>query len=164
MAFVNEYVSKEDIEKYGLDELYKKYSKIANNYNAVRNGLHNKSEWMVDRENDIWLMLMGVRMVPGEIPPIILGDNIYILQYKGKNIEVIMERNKEKGSMDTYENPFKMYWNILSLFPESIGEVSTEEIVDVIQKAMESYGYAGMRRKRPVTGADVIVKVKMGDK
>jgi len=53
MAFVNEYVSQEDIEKYGLDELHRRCSHKADNYNAAHDGLHDRSQWMIDRERDL---------------------------------------------------------------------------------------------------------------
>jgi hypothetical protein len=46
MAFVNEYISKEDIEKYHLDELKKKYN--------LR--IHS---WTIDRERNIYLICNG---------------------------------------------------------------------------------------------------------
>ena len=58
MAFINEYISKEDIEKYGLRDLihrYKKYSDRWKRYTAVPD-LDRKPYWAIDRDRDIWLM------------------------------------------------------------------------------------------------------------
>ncbi len=53
MAFINELVSREDIEKYGLAELHQHYSRLAGNNNAARRGLDGKDTWIVDRERDL---------------------------------------------------------------------------------------------------------------
>jgi hypothetical protein len=46
MAFVNEYISKEDIEKYQLDELEKKYNLLI-------------YAWTIDREHNFFLIHKG---------------------------------------------------------------------------------------------------------
>lgn len=45
MAFVNEYIPKEDFEKYNFDELNKRPSK----------GGDFSRDWTIDREADVWL-------------------------------------------------------------------------------------------------------------
>jgi len=144
MAFVNEYVSQEDIKKYGLAELHRRCSHKANNYNAARDGLHDKSQWTIDREREIWFMRLGIRKIPGEIPPIYLGNDIYILHYKGKNIEVVMEDNRKDGSTKFSDNPFRIRWDILSISSSLLDGVQTEEIIELIQEAMEVYGLSGV--------------------
>ena len=52
MAFVNELVSQEDIEKYGLAELHEHYTKLADPYGDYE-GLIGKESWIVDRERDL---------------------------------------------------------------------------------------------------------------
>ncbi|WP_294872943.1 hypothetical protein [Sulfuricurvum sp. RIFCSPLOWO2_12_FULL_43_24] len=47
MAFVNEYISQEDKEKYGLDALWGKY------HDASHQKLPNKKDWTIDRERDL---------------------------------------------------------------------------------------------------------------
>ncbi|HFS85193.1 MAG TPA: hypothetical protein ENK72_01080, partial [Epsilonproteobacteria bacterium] len=144
MAFVNEYVSQEDIEKYGLDELHRRCSRKADNYKTARDGLHDRSQWMIDREKEIWFMRLGIRMVPGENPPIYLGNDIYILHYKGENIEVVMKDNRKEGSTKLSDDPFRIRWDILSIASSSLNGVQTEEIIELIQQAMEVYGLEGV--------------------
>nr|WP_320048347.1 hypothetical protein [uncultured Desulfuromonas sp.] len=144
MAFVNEYVSQKDVEKYGLEELHKTCSRKADNYRAARDGLHDKRQWMIDREKEIWFMKLGIRMIPGENPPIYLGNDIYILHYKGKDIEIIMEKNQKEGSTKFSDDPFKIRWDVLSIFSPSMDGVQTEEIVELIQQAMNAFGFEGV--------------------
>jgi len=47
MAFVNEYVEQEDIEKFELDELYNSYHK--SNKTPLPNTMY-KHYWTIDRE------------------------------------------------------------------------------------------------------------------
>lgn len=49
MAFVNEYVSDEDVKKYGLEEINRRYSKI---------DIPGRFSWTVDRERNIYLRKM----------------------------------------------------------------------------------------------------------
>jgi hypothetical protein len=54
MAFVNEYVSQEDIEKYGLDKLFRKYRENDLKYAATVNPtIKNPTNWTIDRERDL---------------------------------------------------------------------------------------------------------------
>lgn len=54
MAFVNEYETKEDIEKYGLFELRCKYSRALQG-DTKENYQERKHIWTIDRERGIWL-------------------------------------------------------------------------------------------------------------
>ncbi len=47
MAFVNEYIPPEDVEKYHIKEIDKQFFKG-----------HYKPDWTIDRERDIWLRYM----------------------------------------------------------------------------------------------------------
>jgi len=53
MAFVFETVPQEDIEKYGLAELHRHYSELAQDGYSIRTGLDGEKPWMVDRERDL---------------------------------------------------------------------------------------------------------------
>lgn len=46
MAFVNEYISADDVEKYDLDTLDKRYG-------------GGKRDWTIDRDTDTWLIYLG---------------------------------------------------------------------------------------------------------
>jgi hypothetical protein len=154
MAFINEVVSQKDIEKYGLAELHEHYTKLANPY-GFYDGLDSWQSWLVDREKEIWLMEVGHGVDSGDIPPMPTGENYYILHYKRKNIEVLMRRNRKKGSRKLSDNPFRMRWEILSISPGSFDDVSMQEIVDIVTVAMVAYGYAGVRKQLPSTQVTV---------
>jgi len=84
------------------------------------------------------------------------GEMYYILHYKGKNIEVLMFDNRKEGSKNIKETPFRMCWDILSIKPEPLEEISREEIVDIITEAMIARGYVFLGKQLP----HIEVKVK----
>lgn len=145
MAFINELVSKEDIEKYGLAELHQHYSELAQNGYALRTGLDGNQSWMVDREREIWFMRVGVGTIDSD-PIMPTGEDYYILHYKGKNIEVLMRRNRKEGSTKISDNPFRVCWEILFINPESLEDISTQEIIDIIAEAELVDNYGGSRK------------------
>ena len=52
MAFVNEWISQEDIEKYGLVALCEEYRKYGSKYMGVQEP-RKKIDWTIDRERDL---------------------------------------------------------------------------------------------------------------
>jgi hypothetical protein len=139
MAFINELVPKEDIEKYGLDELYLHYSRLAGDSNAARWGMIGLDSWIVDREKERWFFRAGQGTV-ADIPPMATGEDYYILHYKERNIEVLMHENRKEWSKKFSDNPFRIRWEILSVKPESFEDISTEEIINIITEAMTARG------------------------
>ena len=55
MAFVNEWVSKEDIEQYGLVDVCKKYQGDEWKYIGVKDP-NDEIDWTIDKEREIWLI------------------------------------------------------------------------------------------------------------
>jgi len=155
MAFVNELVPKEDIEKYGLDELYRHYSRLAGDSNAARWGMNGLDSWIVDRDRDIWFFRAGQGTV-ADIPPMATGEDYYILHYKERNIEVLMHENRKEWSKNVNEKPFRMSWEILSIKLDSFDGIGTETIINIITEAMIARGYVFLGKQLP--NIDVHVK------
>jgi len=155
MAFVNEYATQEDIEKYGLAELHEHYTKLADR-GGYYEGLDGKDPWIVDREREIWFMRVGFGRDSGDIPPMPTGKDYYILHYKGRNVEVLMHENRKEGSKNVYDNPFRMCWEVLSIKPELFNDVTTQEIINLITEAMITRGYVFLGKQLP----NIVVKVK----
>jgi len=135
MAFVNEYVSQEDIEKYGLDKLYKKYMEITRHKPTIKSDLN----WIIDRERESWFMKVGFYMDPEYDYRMPTGELIYILHYKDNDIEVNIKRNSKKSSRKLSDNPFKIVFEILSIFPQSLKNTSKDEILELISEAFLIY-------------------------
>ena len=68
------------------------------------------------------------------------GEQIHILHYKGEDIEVHLERDRQGGSRKRSDNPFIIRWNILSLATEESSNINTEEAVDIITEALIARG------------------------
>ncbi len=162
MGFVNEYVSEKDIEKYGIRELHQHYSRLAKDRYALREGLMDEKPWMVDRERNLWFMLLGIG-TEDDNPPMNTGEDYYVLHYKGENIEVIMHENNKEGSKNINKKPFRMRWDILSINkPESLKELSKEEIIEFIKEAMIARGYEFLGKQ--LSEINVEVKYLRGEK
>ncbi len=146
MAFIKEYISQEDIEKYGIRELHQHYSRLAKDRYALRNGLMDEKPWMVDRKRDLWFMLLGIG-IEDDIPPMATGEDYYVLYYKGEHIEVMMHENHKEGSTKFSDNPFRIRWDILSINkPDSLKDVQKEELIELITEAMIVRGNDGIKK------------------
>lgn len=56
MAFVNEYISEEDIKKYEIREIWDKFHPFSkNDMNLLK-----KHSWTVDKERDVFLFLLNL--------------------------------------------------------------------------------------------------------
>ena len=55
-----------------------------------------------------------------------------------------MKRNHKDGSTKFSDNPFRIRWDILSISSSLLDGVQTEEIIELIQEAMEVYGLKGV--------------------
>mgnify|MGYP007127226040 CR=1 FL=1 len=59
-------------------------------------------------------------------------NNVRKSTYKGKNLEVRLQRGKE--SFTTKERPYIKHWIFLSITPESLNDVSNKELKNIIHK------------------------------
>jgi len=140
MAFINEYISEEDIEKYDLKKLIEKYKR----YNSSPR--LDDIEWTIDKENDIWLIFFGREHDP-KMDHGFTKEHIFILYYKGKYIEARLW-GEVNGSLKNLSNPFFVDWKLLSLSPNSFKNLDTEIIKQVLCDALKIYGRFGMFDQR----------------
>ncbi len=146
MAFVNEYISQEDIEKYGLNKLWASYHI---NYDKIPDG----KSWTIDRDREIWLMYTaGVRDYNTDHQ--YTNEEIWTLYYKGTNIEVRLEYI----TSDIINGSYKKVYKLLSLSPGSLDNLDNKEIIDILQEALQVYGYMGIRYQKPNTTVELRVK------
>lgn len=139
MAFVNEYVSEEDKVKYGLDELWASYHDVLNQK------LPNKKDWTIDREREIWLMeTAGIR--DPDLDHAYLPEQIWILHYQGHNIEVRIEVSSDE---EFDGNKYHKIWDLLALSPDSLENISTEGLIELLEEALVAFGYEGVWMQYP---------------
>ncbi|XPV69493.1 MAG: hypothetical protein ACNI25_02715 [Halarcobacter sp.] len=141
MAFVNEYMTEEDIEKYQYFELKSKYTgKEVNRKTSP----HSKPYWVIDRERDVWFIKITFVGDPSWNGLQTTGEEIWILHYKGTNIEVRLFRPLREGSIKFTDRPFIKIWELLSITPESLNEISNKELRELIKEALTVFGQHGM--------------------
>ena len=140
MAFVNEYASDEDIEKYGLREIWDKY-------HPQRQGDYfygRQPEWTVDREANAFLTVLGIDH--GEY-----GNRIDFLLWKNgvevkADLELLSDSNGDLNAI-----PFRRIWGLKRLSVPNSTDISESDITETLRQALTAYGYRGVRNQRPNT-------------
>lgn len=134
MAFVNEYIAEEDKEKYGLDELWASYHDVLNKK------LPNKKSWTIDRGREIWLMETG-KIPDIELDHAYLPEQIWTLYSHGIRVEVRIEPSKNK---DIDGVSYQRVWDLNSLSPSSLDNLTTKSLINILDEALKTYGYMGV--------------------
>ena len=141
MAFVNEYISKEDIEKYDIFGIRNKF--LTGSYQITKEReKHFNLTWVINRERKIWFCYAG-RVIDQDLDfGQGTGEEIWYLNYKGTNLEVRLQRGKE--SFTIKERPYIKHWIFLSVTPEFLDDVSNKELKNIIKEALDVYGTRGI--------------------
>ena len=145
MAFVNEYASDEDIKKYKLNEIWDRYHIHAKGkyYRGKR------PYFTIDRERDIFLMT-----VSGEKVNDVFRYKFLLLV---QGFDVVACVNKVKGgSSSTKDRPYVIIWDLSKIDKPDQLDVSEEDLVEILKKAITVYGRDGIREQIP----DTVVKFK----
>ena len=164
MAFVNEYISQEDIEKYNLIELMNYYYEL--DYSGPFNPKYRKLSWTIDKERNIWLLDAISRHLPDHREGW-TGEVYFVLYYKGRKIEIVLEAIGGDKTLD----PIPYVWKVLRIKEEDIkgfDKKDKQEMFKVLQEALSEYGlngwadyeYEELGSKRPKVIAELIVEAK----
>lgn len=135
MAFVNEYISDEDIEKYGIEKIWLRHNPV---YIGKSKPSGFRFQWTIDRARDIYFMVVG----GGGRDEVNVA--VCILNWQGKQTEFRLFKPGE-GSKSFSESPYRVVWGL--------GNATTydPEILLLLKEALTAYGYSGMRRQVPNT-------------
>ncbi len=154
MAFVNEWIPQEDIDKYGIIELKDCYLK--KDFSGYRKWM--KLHWCVDRERDIWFSYMNSPHLndPREGWT---GEDFFILHYQGQNIEIVMHRVSKESSVKFTDNPFRVVWKLIRINSEDVKNFVYEEVVSILKEALNTYGWMGIQDQK-VQG-DLLVELRI---
>jgi len=145
MAFVNEWVSREDIEKYGLVDLCMKYQGDEWKYIGVQDP-NRKIDWTIDREREIWLInIAAVTNQEYDFPSATEGKT-FLFYYKGEAYEVKMESVGISTDRNVY--PFNVGWKYLGMDLEGLDSTEGQSIKRILYEALKVFGQFGMSRKR----------------
>jgi hypothetical protein len=124
MAFVNEYVSAEDVKKYDLDGINRKFGKDP----EIR------YQWTIDRANDFFLMWMSRGREE------FAGRQTFVFWWKGEVLPVYME---SEGSGRLNEKTTTIWRSAgIELPPQLAGQ--REEITQVLKEALTAYKVSGI--------------------
>jgi hypothetical protein len=141
MAFLNEYVSPEDIKKYKLDE---KFLRSHPEYKNLPSDF--RPSWTIDKVRNIYLM--GTRMAN----PSRDTDSWFefLINWNGK--EFFIKLQKGSGSQKLNESPFLILWDeVISIYPRDLDGAESEELLKILKEALTVRGYDGARKQIPNT-------------
>lgn len=138
MAFITEYISKEDIEKY---DLLKPSNEICNKYHQGELDWVdlNSRSWCIDRERGIWLFPVRMITIGDPRDMEFSGEDIWLLHYRGKDIEIDLRNIHNKNtSTKITDNPFKIIYELESIRSD-IGDIPKQEIVDILKEILNEF-------------------------
>ena len=142
MAFVAEHISKVDLERYNVVNIINncclKYGSIVYDDYYL-----DKLDWVIDRQRDAWFMFVCRVPLPDPRDGL-TGEVIWLLHYRGKNIEFHIRRIYDKTTSKYFtENPFKIKYKFQSVNSD-IGDISMDEIYEILNEALLEYGDDGI--------------------
>lgn len=147
MAFVSEVASEEDITRYGLNQLIKRF----NPHDGPRTSGFGPA-WTIDRERGMFLMTVkSIREVGPSGLPELTPKRICVLNCEGKQALFTLERDWKTGSRSRGESPFRVVWNLNDIDMSEMRGVQSEQAVIWLKEALVAYGDAGPLRPVPNT-------------
>lgn len=142
MAFVAEHISKVDLERYNVTNIINncclKYGSIVYDDYYL-----DKLDWVIDRQRGAWFMFVCRVPLPDPRDGL-TGEVIWLLHYRGKNIELDIRRIYDETTSKYFtENPFKIKYKFQSVNSD-IGDISMDEIYEILNEALLEYGDDGI--------------------
>ena len=142
MAFVAEHISKVDLERYNVVNIINncclKYGSIVYDDYYL-----DKLDWVIDRQRDAWFMFVCRVPLPDPRDGL-TGEVIWLLHYRGKNIEFDIRRIYDKTTSKYFtENPFKIKYKFQRVNSD-IGAISIDELYEILNEALLEYGDDGI--------------------
>ena len=99
--------------------------------------------WVIDRQRDAWLIHVCLASMPDPRDGF-TGEDIWLLHYKDKNIELDIRRIYDKTTSKYFtENPFKIKYKFQSVNSD-IGDISIDELYEILNEALLEYGDDGI--------------------
>ncbi|HSH72867.1 MAG TPA: hypothetical protein VK974_07405 [Methylophilaceae bacterium] len=136
MAFVNEYVSEDDVKKYKLADMWLRHMPEFRNEGVPS---FYKFQWTIDRYINVYYMALSSR--GGEEN---FTDSVLYLD--GDEVDVRLQL-ADSTSKNLDDSPFHIGWNFLGFTPENASHTDVSHILRVLKEALICYGYSGVRKQ-----------------
>ena len=148
MAFVAEYISKEDLKKYNVidtvNKIRTKFRKPLLSDQDIR-----WLNWVVDKQKQTYLIFISSPQLPDPRDGY-TGEDIWLLHYKDTNIELDIRRIYDETTSRYFtENPFKVKYKFQSVNSD-IGDISIDELYKILNEALSEYGGGGIENREYV--------------
>ena len=130
MAFINEFISNNDREKYEINTLWRKYHP-----GSQLNPDELDIEWTFDRHNDIYLKAMKSGREE------LSNQTTFVLAIKGVLYEVVA--NTLKGRLNIKNDPYIKIWELIYISPKP-SEAERKTVLKYFKEALTAYGVSGV--------------------
>lgn len=136
MAFVNEFVSEEDVKKYDLDKIWDIYHP----FSKGEPPLGFRYTWTIDKEKNIFLI------------PVASGREEYsnrvtcVLWWNGTRLTIKIDLAAESSSKLS-DTPFKRIWELVEVCQRTDFSEPREKVISILKEALITYGYRGADRQ-----------------
>jgi hypothetical protein len=138
MAFVNEYATDEDIEKYDLYGIWDKY-------HPLRKGKYysgQRPDFTINREKNIFLLKVGGSWE--DVP----SRSRFLLWIDGSHVTIDLDTMKGEV-MKVLDPNYKKKWDLVGLYPDKDIILSKSEIINILKEALVTYGLLGVYNPKP---------------
>ncbi|MBK8186316.1 MAG: hypothetical protein IPK77_03185 [Cellvibrio sp.] len=139
MAFINQYISEEDMQKYNIREIWKKIYP-SHSYKSLDNiaTLNGKYSWTVDRARNIFFIMM----LSGTFESSHLSSSV--LSLEGKLVKIVL--SSEGGSWDNNTRNGHQIWGLHSIERLDKSSISDEYILERLKEALKTHQISGIYR------------------
>lgn len=127
MAFINEYISEEDIKKYDVKYAWEKISGP---------GEPSKYTWTVDKEKNIYF----IPMVSGKEE--FSNQKLCALWWSGALLRVSLAN--VGGQLDYDNSKGSVVWDLLRIWKPTDFILQDDEIIPILKEALVVYGFSGI--------------------
>lgn len=140
VGFVNDYATDEEIERYGLKEIWDRYKPRSKG----EYWLGRKPDFTVNREDNAFLMLISYGMAEQS------NWRNFLLWYDGVEIPVTLE-TVGGTSPSLHDRPFVLVWSLVKLEIPQGRYLDESAILPVLKSALAAFGYRGVFEQIPET-------------
>lgn len=146
MAFVNEYATDEDIEKYDLNGIWDQY------HSAWKGEyyLGHKPKFTIDRERNMFFMIIRHGRFDDS------NRATALLWINGRHVIVELDAVDCLNPKGIKSDPYRMRWELVGYHPQLGGQESKDQVMSILNEALIAYGYSGVRKQLPNTIVEFI--------